>query len=80
MHSTINIECICWQLETEAGDLHDSVQASVGLIGELSHSVAALTRALLESHWSVHVASEWWTELHQACQANKDAVQVSGCY
>ncbi|KAF4527015.1 hypothetical protein B566_EDAN001562 [Ephemera danica] len=63
------------QLVSDAEELHDTVQATAGVVSDLGSGVSALNQALQDRHWTVNSASDWWKELNQACGANKNAVQ-----
>ena len=65
-----------FQLVSDAEELHDTVQATAGVVSDLGSGVSALNQALQDRHWTVNSASDWWKELNQACGANKNAVQV----
>jgi len=62
------------QLEVDPLDLHESVQATVPVGGDLSASLDAITAAL-QGRWTV--SKLWWLELDAAVNKNKGAVMVS---
>lgn len=62
------------QLEVDPLDLHESVQATVPVGGDLSASLDAITAAL-QGRWTV--SKLWWLELDAAINKNKSAVMVS---
>ncbi|KAF4528302.1 hypothetical protein B566_EDAN014977 [Ephemera danica] len=64
------------QIAADAADLHyNDYGSQVEIVCDLAKGVKALTCALLDEYFALHVASVWWTQLYAMCKQNNAALK-----
>ncbi|XP_035205285.1 2-hydroxyacyl-CoA lyase 1-like, partial [Stegodyphus dumicola] len=63
------------QVDIKMEELHNSVQATVGIVGDIGAVVNQISEELSQRHWIFPTNSKWWEELKQKKLQNELAVK-----